>query len=128
VLVASVALEVVGLGERLPQNRRLVPPEITSYDRRDGSFQFGVEMGTGMRTFLPTALPFCLAITIVLIGSIPWGLTAGIGFALGRSLMPLVRQSRSDPRQWDEALVVRLRVVTMLSAASYAVASIGVFA
>jgi hypothetical protein len=119
-----ISLEMFGLGGKLPQNRRLLPQEITTTKSRDGALQFGFEMGTGLRTYLPTALPLCLCALVVLMGSIPVGLLAGIGFAAGRALMPLARRTSDGPQAWDIQLIRHMRLVTSVSAIAFAVSAV----
>ncbi|GII75744.1 hypothetical protein Sru01_07260 [Sphaerisporangium rufum] len=70
------------------QNARLVPQFVTNIPFW-GPVQFGIEMGTGMRTYSPTALPHIMAISIVFLASWQEALLAGAGFALGRAVMLL---------------------------------------
>lgn len=102
-LAAAVilAFELAGRPLSLPQNRRLVPQDVIPQSEFSGPLQFGFEMGTGVRTFTPTALPHLLVLTLVLAGGVGPGLLAGIGFGLGRVLMPLSRALSVDPQGWD---------------------------
>jgi hypothetical protein len=95
--------EASGRPWRRLQNRRLVPPEIIPRGQVEGPLQFGFEMGTGMRTFSPSALPHLLLAVVVLTGGLAEGLVAGLGFALGRSLVPWVR-SVGGRLDWDARL------------------------
>jgi hypothetical protein len=76
-------------------------------------------MGTGVRTFMPTALPHALVLAVVLVGGIGPGLAAGFGFGVGRALMPLVRSSHRDPAEWDAKLLEVLRLVGQFVAAGF---------
>jgi hypothetical protein len=62
-----------------------------------GVFQFGFELGTGVRTYLPTAAPHVLAL-LLLLGtvSLPESLAAGVGFGVGRGALQLLTAMSSD--------------------------------
>lgn len=111
--------ELAGRPLSLPQNRRAVPQTIIGQANVSGPLQFGFEMGTGVRTFMPTALPHALIAAVVLVGGIGPGLIAGFGFGVGRALMPLVRSSHPDPALWDDKLLDVLRLVGQLVAAGF---------
>lgn len=116
VAVAAVALlarEFGLLRFPLPQNARQVPQFVTRVPFW-GSLQFGTEMGTGVRTYSPTGLPHLIAMAVLLLASWPEALTAGVGFALGRSLMTLGFLAARDRPSADNAFlrtVPRLRWV-----------------
>ncbi|MDP4506848.1 hypothetical protein [Nonomuraea turcica] len=85
----------------LPENKRLVPEHVTRHGPFFGPLQFGFEMGTGMRTYVPSGLPHLLALCVVLLAS-PWAaLGAGLGFAAGRSLMTLANLRYDGEHGWD---------------------------
>lgn len=91
--VVAAALGAVLLKEAgvlritLPENRRLVPESVFRLGRHLGPLQFGIEMGTGARTYLPSGLPYAGAVAVLLLASAPGALCAGAGFGLGRALM-----------------------------------------
>src|SRR5829696_8443987 len=93
-LVAAVAA-VVALREfgvvklRLPENKRLIPEHVDRHGRFFGPLQFGFEMGTGMRTYLPSGLPHSLAVAVALLATLPTALAAGVGFGIGRASMTI---------------------------------------
>lgn len=77
-----------------PQNARQVPSWVTE-GPPSHFFIFGVEMGTGTRTFAPTALPHLLALTVLVAPTVAVAGGAALGFATGRSLaVPLYRRHR----------------------------------
>src|SRR6185295_3548470 len=86
---------------RLWENRRLVPETVFRLGRFLGPFQFGLEMGTGVRTYLPTGLPYLLAAAIALFAGAPTALVAGLGFGLGRAVMLLANVSYDREGGWD---------------------------
>ncbi len=99
-----VARDYGGLKLWLPSASRQVPVEI--FRRRLGiaSFQFGLEMGTGCRTFMTGTLPYFAAVVIVLVGAPVDALVIGTAFGLARGLVPFGRLSSSLSTRWDETL------------------------
>lgn len=83
------------------QNARLVPEDV-QHLRQWGALQFGFEMGTGMRTYSPSALPHLALAAVVLV--VPFGpaLAVAAGFAAGRLAMPVLSNAWSDDGGWTE--------------------------
>ncbi len=126
-LAAAVIAGAELLGKRLPlpQNARAVPQEIITSGSHSGPLQFGFEMGTGVRTFMPSGVPHIVAIGLILTGSPLVGLVAGIGFGLGRAAMTVTRGASPEPRGWDARLFQARRAlsaITALTALALAVA------
>lgn len=103
-LFVLVALPVLGreaglLRFRVPENARLVPEDV-QHLRQWGALQFGFEMGTGVRTYSPSALPHLVLVAVVLV--VPFGpaFAAAAGFAAGRLLMPVLANAWSDDGAW----------------------------
>jgi hypothetical protein len=86
----------------LPENRRLVPESVLRLGRHLGPLQFGLEMGTGARTYLPSGLPYAGAVAILLIASVPAALCAGIGFGLGRAMMTMSNLRYGPDNIWSD--------------------------
>ena len=87
VIVALVGHDLTSRSCRLPQNRRLIPQQVFLLTRPIAAIRFGVEYGTALRTFNPSAAPYLLAIAVVV--SRPFLLEAGlvaVCFGLGRSV------------------------------------------
>jgi hypothetical protein len=124
ILAVMLGFELAGRPLNLPQRRRLVPQEVIRRADVEGPLQFGFEMGTGVRTFMPTALPHALVVFVVLLGGLGPGVLAGLGFGLGRALMPVARSGHGDPARWDRLLARRLRLVARLCATAFAVAAL----
>ena len=99
----------------LAQNARLVPQFVTRIPFW-GSLQFGLEMGTGMRTYSPTGLPHIMAIAIVFLASWPEALAAGAGFALGRTVMLLTFVATRSKTEADTAFYSELPRLTQVFA------------
>ena len=105
-LIAVLAVVVVGnetgvVRVPLPQNARQVPSAVIADGGRAGAWQFGFEMGTGLRTYMTSTLPHLAALTVALLASWPYALLAGAAFGAGRAVMPLVRIGWGDGADWD---------------------------
>lgn len=88
---------------RLPQNARLVPESVFRHGRVLGPFQFGLEMGTGVRTYVTSGLPYALVVAVAFLAGPGGALLAGLGFGLGRSLMTFGNLRFDDRGGWDLA-------------------------
>ena len=99
----------------VPQNARLVPEDV-QHLRRWGALQFGFEMGTGMRTYSPSALPHLVLAAVLLVVPLPAALALAVGFALGRLAMPLLSNAWSDDGSWTAVWAGAERVVRPLLA------------
>jgi hypothetical protein len=76
----------------LPEAKRQIPAEVFGYGLLQGAYRFGFELGTGVRTYLPSPAPYVVAL-VVLLGDVTLGgaLLIGLGYGLGRA-MPLMAQ------------------------------------
>jgi hypothetical protein len=106
VLAAVIGFVVLGreLGMwrfRVPENARLVPEEV-QHRGQWGALQFGFEMGTGVRTYSPSALPHLVLAAVVLVVPLPAAFAAAAGFAAGRWAMPVLSNAWSDDGRWTE--------------------------
>lgn len=102
VAAAAVLLRECGLVRfRVPENARLVPEDV-QHLREWGALQFGFEMGTGMRTYSPSALPHLVLIAVVLVVPFPAAFAVAGGFAAGRLAMPLLSNAWSADGGWTE--------------------------
>jgi hypothetical protein len=68
---------------------------------------------------MPSALPHAAVLTAVLIGGIGPGVLAGLGFGIGRALMPIVRSARTDTAAWDAELLARLTRIGRICAVGF---------
>jgi hypothetical protein len=106
-VVIAVALFVLA-GEwgwhriRLPYRRAQVPATVVGAGAQAGALQFGFEMGSGVRTHLPSNLPYLPLAAILLVGNWVAAVLAGLGFGLGRAAMALGHHLSPDPASWDE--------------------------
>ncbi|WP_285607262.1 hypothetical protein [Actinokineospora globicatena] len=121
VLVALKEFGVVAM--RFPENRRLVPEGVFRLGRHLGPLQFGIEMGTGARTYLPSGLPYVAATAVLLTASLPQALLVGAGFGLGRALMTTANLNHPD--DWHLAWTRHAALLTPLLAGAFLVSLLG---
>lgn len=123
-LVAAVAVFVLA-GElrlhrvTLPHRRAQVPSAVIGAGAEAGALQFGFEMGSGVRTHMPSNLPYLPLVAVLLASSWVAALLAGLGFGLGRAAMALGRHHSRDVDWWDEQWQRhgrRLRIALTLAA------------
>jgi hypothetical protein len=71
----------------LPEARRQIPAEVFGGSLVRGAFRFGLELGTGMRTYIPSIAPYVLVLTLLLARpTLGDALVIGLGFGLGRAI------------------------------------------
>ena len=123
VLLAAVVLpgELGAYRLRLPQAARQVRQWI-SEEGAGGALQFGVEMGTGFRTFSTSNLPHLALVALALNPEPAIGLAVAAGFATGRAMMTIGRAGSPDPEAWDADWAASERRILRLLAAAAAVA------
>jgi hypothetical protein len=127
-LLGVGAVAVLGRELRLwrfpvPENARLVPEDV-QHRGQWGALQFGFEMGTGMRTYSPSALPHLALAAVVLVVPLPAAIAVAAGFAAGRWTMPVLSNAWSDDGGWTEVWSAAEPVVRPLLAC----ACVGAFA
>jgi hypothetical protein len=125
-LCAVLLKESGALRLDLPENRRLVPESVFRLGRHLGPLAFGIEMGTGARTYLPSALPYAGAVAVLLLASAPAALCAGAGFGLGRALMTTANLGYSGDGSWDEQWLRRSRQLASMLALAFAASLVAV--
>jgi hypothetical protein len=119
--VAAVLRDLHVVHFWLPQNARQVPRDVVAVGRNWGLFRFGYELGTGVRTYVPSTAPFVVLVAVVLLGNgTVAALIAGLGFGLGRALMPLSRYFADLRESWDAKLTVLLGWMVPTSTAACA--------
>lgn len=86
-------VHVAGGSGLLPQRRRQISREVlTGGGPRFGPLRFGFELGTGIRTYLPTGLPYVAVAMVCLLVPSWWLAVIGAGgFGVGRALLPIGR-------------------------------------
>lgn len=76
----------------LPEARRQIPAVVFGGNLTRGAYRFGFELATGVRTYLPAAAPYVLALVILLARpTLLQAVLIGLGFGLGRALPLVVR-------------------------------------
>jgi hypothetical protein len=99
-LAAVVLAREIGLVRfPLPENPRLVPERVAQLGEV-GALQFGFELGTGMRTYSPSALPHLALVGVLLVFPLSAAPLLALGFALGRFAMPLLSNAYADDGSW----------------------------
>ena len=100
----------------LPESRRQIPAQVFGGSLRRGAYRFGLELGSGVRTYIPSPAPYVLALALILaqprLGD---ALLASVGFGVGRGL-PLVIGLSSPGRR--ALLLDRIRGAGRLAAAT----------
>ncbi|MDP8930017.1 MAG: hypothetical protein M3O70_15975 [Actinomycetota bacterium] len=84
---------------KLPEARRQIPMAILAASLVRGAYRFGFEMGTGMRTYVPSFAPYVLLLTLIVARpSVGQALLIAVGFGLGRAIPLMVHLGREDRR------------------------------
>lgn len=96
----------------LPQLSRQVPRSIFTRGPWIASLQFGFEMGTGFLTYVTSTVPYLLLVAIIVSGT-PYvlALLAGVGFGLGRAVVPYLRLASNQGERWDNLVPCRESVL-----------------
>lgn len=111
VCVILLAQEVHLVKLRLPQRRRLVPITVFRFGPVLGALEFGLEMGTGLRTYISSAAPYAVAAAALLTADSLDAVMAGIGFGLGRAVMTTSSVLSRDAAAWDRRWANRSRTI-----------------
>jgi hypothetical protein len=102
VVAVALARDLGTLRLRLPENRRLVPERVFADGMVGGALRFGFEMGTGVRTYVPSSTPYVLVAALVLTSSGAREVVlAAVGFAAGRAVVPWWRLIKSYDAGWE---------------------------
>ncbi|MFC5289624.1 hypothetical protein ACFPM7_21445 [Actinokineospora guangxiensis] len=121
--VAGVLRDAQVVSFPLPQNARQVPQEVLTGQVARGSLQFGFEMGTGVRTYVSSTVPYVLVAALLLTApGLLTALAAGLGFGAGRSLMPVSRYLSRDGELWDAELHAHLPAIKLTAGVAVALA------
>ena len=76
----------------LPEARRQIPAEVFGGSLVRGAYRFGLELGTGVRTYVPSPAPYILLLAVFLARlSLADAVLVGLGFGVGRAF-PLMVQ------------------------------------
>lgn len=86
----------------LPEARRQIPAQVFGGSLTRGAYRFGFELATGVRTHAPSAAPYVLLLTVLVVRPmLVEALLIGLGFGIGRAvplMVRLVHRSGSDGR------------------------------
>ncbi|MFA1538644.1 hypothetical protein [Actinomadura monticuli] len=116
VAAAGVAREVGLIRLPLPQNARQIPPDVLQTHLRRGTLQFGFELGTGVRTYVPATAPYVLALALLLArGSLPIAVLTGAAFGAGRALSAALTYLARDEYR-DTAVAARMPAIKTATA------------
>ena len=81
----------------LPEARRQIPSQVFTNGIHRGAYQFGFEMGTGVRTYVPSIAPYILLLAIFLARpTLATALLAGLGFGLGRAIPMMAMMAQRE--------------------------------
>jgi hypothetical protein len=84
----------------LPQRRSLIAQEVFLRSREAGFLRFGIEFGSGVRTYVTSAAPYAVVVLLLCATEGPLaGLLLGACFGLGRALAPL-QALAADETSW----------------------------
>lgn len=122
ILAPILLFELIGKPLRLPQNARAVPQTVINGPWVSAPLQFGFEMGTGVRTFMPSSLPHALVALVALTGGLAQGIAAGVGFAIARAIVPVARGLWPSRYDWDLVQRRALPLIARITAVAFAVA------
>lgn len=88
--LAALVLRARGvLSFPLPQAARQIPREVFDRHPTSAAARFGFAMGTGVRTYLVSPVPYAPALAILLLRPpLVGALALGLGFGLARGLLP----------------------------------------
>ena len=107
----------------LPQNARQVPQTVLAGNVARGSVRFGFEMGTGVRTYVSSTVPYVLAVALLLTApDLTTALATGAGFGAGRAITPAARYASHDGETWDAVLHTRLRLIKVTAGLAVTIA------
>lgn len=83
----------------LPEARRQIPSQVFTNGIYRGAYQFGFEMGTGVRTYVPSIAPYFLLLSVWLAHpTLATALLVGFGFGLGRAIPMMAMLARRTPQ------------------------------
>lgn len=81
---------------------------------------------TGLRTYLPSAPPIGGFGGLALLGCLSCGIATGLGFGVGRAIMPLARGLSGAVMRWDQAFDGSSVAMRWLLTASSVIAALAI--
>jgi hypothetical protein len=111
-IAVSLAVYDLLIGKvNLPQRRSLIPQEVFFRSHEVGFLRFGIEFGSGMRTFVTSASPYIIIVMMLGISaSFTQVVIAGLAFGIGRSIGP-IQAVLAEETHWSEDLDRTARMV-----------------
>lgn len=107
----------------LPQNARQIPQAVLQAGTLTGAGRFGLELGTGVRTYVSASAPYVLAAALLVASpGVLTTLITGVGFGIGRAATPVARALSTDDDAWDALL--RRRTRPLITGAAVTVAAL----
>jgi len=107
--VAALLRDVHVISFPIPQRAQQIPRTVFERGLALAAVQFGFELGTGARTHVTATTPYIVAAAIVLhFTGFYDAVAVGVGFGIGRALMPSVRALSGTNERWDTALRQRI--------------------
>jgi hypothetical protein len=120
-IAIGLAVRELGLVDfPLPQNQRLVPESVFGLGHFGGPLVFGFEMGTGVRTYVTSSLPYLLVAAIFCVTTWDAMIFGATGFAVGRTLMMVASIVFGDVTGWRDQFLLKpyLRLPLLLMTAA----------
>ncbi|HVN13202.1 MAG TPA: hypothetical protein VMT69_13990 [Kineosporiaceae bacterium] len=125
VVVALAVYDLSVATVQLPQRRALIPQEVFLRSPALGFARFGVEFGSGVRTYVTSAAPYGVVVLVLGTTDGPTaGLLIGACFGLGRALAPL-QAVVADEVRWSADVAATSRFTER--AGSVVVAAVAVW-
>lgn len=113
ILLASILLvsEASSVRVRLPQAARQLSELIFLNDWRISALRFGVEYGTGCRTYITSNAPYILLLGLVVMPvTVSYSVAIGMAFGFGRSisLLQYIMRRKSN---WQKAVIAQSHIL-----------------
>ncbi len=105
VSITAILIDTGLVALPVPGPRRQVPPQILNMGMRRAGLLFGLQMGTGVMTYVTAAAPYIVWVAsgLGLVSGIG-ALFAGIGFGAARGIIPLIRLRSTADLAWGNKL------------------------
>jgi hypothetical protein len=112
----AVLIDLKIIHVRLPRGAWQVPTSIFGNGIGPAAVKFGVVLGLGFATQLPTTAAYAVGLTLVLLArDLPLALLAGLGFGLTRAMIPAQRIIAPEAQAFDQAQVGWSRFIGLSS-------------
>ncbi|WP_116026311.1 hypothetical protein [Thermomonospora umbrina] len=122
VALAGLLREFGVLPLRLPQNARQIPIDVLQARPRLGTVRFGFELGTGVRTYVTSSVPYVVAPALLLSHpDLAVVVAAGLGFGAGRAVTAAVSLWSRDA-DWNVRAASRMPWLPRVAAVGVAAA------